>query len=95
MLVEWCCEKNSRSADWFVRHGHAALRLSLPEWDVRSEGRVDDVLERIVSAQRRVPNCSVGGAPMHSVVGLAVHQRPHHQCVPAAGGRGAQREPRL
>eukprot|EP00972_Heterocapsa_arctica_P082690 12183485-Heterocapsa_arctica.AAC.1 len=50
MLIEWCCEKNSRLADWFVRHGHAALRLSLPEWDMRSEGRVDDALLLIVSA---------------------------------------------
>eukprot|EP00972_Heterocapsa_arctica_P064562 9527133-Heterocapsa_arctica.AAC.1 len=30
MLVEWCCEQNSRLASWFDNHGHASLRLCLP-----------------------------------------------------------------
>eukprot|EP00972_Heterocapsa_arctica_P105127 15490989-Heterocapsa_arctica.AAC.1 len=50
MLIEWCCEKNSRLSEWLNRHGHAALSLSLPEWDLREEGRVYKVLERIVAA---------------------------------------------
>eukprot|EP00972_Heterocapsa_arctica_P083083 12242240-Heterocapsa_arctica.AAC.1 len=27
MLVEWCCEQNSRLAGWFDDRGHASLRL--------------------------------------------------------------------
>eukprot|EP00972_Heterocapsa_arctica_P104944 15466327-Heterocapsa_arctica.AAC.1 len=33
-VVEYCCEKDSLLSKWFSRHGHAATRMGLPEWDL-------------------------------------------------------------
>lgn len=52
LLLEWCCEKTSRLSSWFTQNGHAAIRLGLPEWDLRDPDRVSLVVARAVAASR-------------------------------------------
>eukprot|EP00972_Heterocapsa_arctica_P053195 7833185-Heterocapsa_arctica.AAC.1 len=33
-LLEWACGPHSRLAEWFVRNGHHAVRLGLPDIDL-------------------------------------------------------------
>eukprot|EP00972_Heterocapsa_arctica_P059764 8813288-Heterocapsa_arctica.AAC.1 len=33
-LLEWACDPRSRLAEWFIRHGHHAVRLGLPNVDL-------------------------------------------------------------
>eukprot|EP00972_Heterocapsa_arctica_P026885 3956216-Heterocapsa_arctica.AAC.1 len=35
VLFERCCESDSRLAQWFVDHGHAAIILGLPKTDLK------------------------------------------------------------
>ena len=33
-VFEWCCERDSLLAGWFLEHGHLATRLGLPDYDL-------------------------------------------------------------
>ena len=52
LLLEWCCEHDSRLASWFVANGHAAVRLGLLEWDLRRPEVVARVIDRALRAHR-------------------------------------------
>ena len=53
MLYEWACEGNSRLARWFVHEGHGAVRLHLPDHDLRDHECVSRLVEEITIVQRR------------------------------------------
>eukprot|EP00972_Heterocapsa_arctica_P098784 14576294-Heterocapsa_arctica.AAC.1 len=50
VLREWCCENDSRLAQWFVNHGHAARRLGLPKTDLKKPCVVDGIAQEIIEA---------------------------------------------
>eukprot|EP00972_Heterocapsa_arctica_P072234 10668657-Heterocapsa_arctica.AAC.1 len=50
MLFEWCCEPDSRLSAWFEQHGHGAIRLGLPEHDLRQASVVDAVVDTIIDS---------------------------------------------
>ena len=52
MMFEWVCERNSKLAERFENHGHEALRLCLPEWDLRKDSALDLVEKRMIAASR-------------------------------------------
>ena len=52
MLFDWCCEAESRLTDWFRQHGHAAMRLGLPDFDLSDENVVNVVIDMLVEAYR-------------------------------------------
>ena len=52
LLLEWCCEANSRLARWFKDQGHAALRLCLHRWGIRRTDIVNTVVVRVAEAAR-------------------------------------------
>eukprot|EP00972_Heterocapsa_arctica_P102538 15111325-Heterocapsa_arctica.AAC.1 len=45
MLFEWCCEPDSLLTSWFEQHGHGAIRLGLPDHDLRLNNLVDAVID--------------------------------------------------
>ena len=53
LLIEWCCEDDSKMASWFLQAGHAAMRLGRPQWDLRDPGHVDLVVAKMIEAARR------------------------------------------
>ena len=46
-LVEWCCEHNSALTEWVTAHGGTAMRLGLPDHDMRDEREVRDVIRDV------------------------------------------------
>eukprot|EP00972_Heterocapsa_arctica_P069740 10304153-Heterocapsa_arctica.AAC.1 len=53
MLFEWACEGDSKLAQWFVDHGHAAVRLHPPQWDLRNPVHVGQVVALMQQAYAR------------------------------------------
>ena len=53
LLIEWCCEDDSKMAGWFLRAGHPAMRLGRPQWDLRDSGHVALVVAKVIEAARR------------------------------------------
>eukprot|EP00972_Heterocapsa_arctica_P038636 5692988-Heterocapsa_arctica.AAC.1 len=43
-LLEWACDPRSRLAEWFVSHGHHAIRLGLPNVDLSESKCLDMIL---------------------------------------------------
>ena len=72
-VVEYCCEGNSLLSEWFLRRGHAATRLGLPEWDLRTRVAADAVVQKISGCG--TARALVGILAMHTVVLVATCQR--------------------
>ena len=53
LLIEWCCEDDSKMAGCFLRAGHAALRLGRPQWDLRDPGHVALAVAKMIEAARQ------------------------------------------
>ena len=53
LLIGWCCEDDSKMAGWFLRAGHAALRLGRPQCDLRDPGHVALAVAKMIEAARR------------------------------------------
>eukprot|EP00972_Heterocapsa_arctica_P092262 13607046-Heterocapsa_arctica.AAC.1 len=73
MLFEWACEGDSKLAQWFVDHGHAAVRLHPLQWDLRSSVHVGRVVALMQQAylRPRLPDLPLGIAAVYPVVELA------------------------
>eukprot|EP00972_Heterocapsa_arctica_P093686 13821054-Heterocapsa_arctica.AAC.1 len=63
-------------AQWFLDHGHAAVRLHPPQWDLRSIVHVERVVALVEQAYARgFRILRLDRAAMHSLVELAAYQR--------------------
>eukprot|EP00972_Heterocapsa_arctica_P036599 5386886-Heterocapsa_arctica.AAC.1 len=50
-LLEWICEPRSRLAEWFIRHGHHAICLGLPNIDLSQKTKYIDMIMRVAENQ--------------------------------------------
>ena len=55
-LVEWCCERDSRLAQWFTFHAQSAERLHLPDHDTRTRASAQRVVKNVMEITVRGVN---------------------------------------
>ena len=60
LLIGWCCEDDFKMAGWFLRAGHAAMRLGRPQWDLRDPGHVALVVAKVIGPLDVVSRSSSG-----------------------------------